>query len=69
MIGCDNCSEWFHGDCVGISKQVGSKVTQYMCIACAKRKENYNPEDPQAKWVSYDDEASTFDPTLYQHFA
>jgi len=23
MICCDGCEEWFHGQCVGISKQMG----------------------------------------------
>ena len=42
MIECDCCKEWFHGDCVGISKQVGNKITQYICVGCARVIYNYD---------------------------
>ncbi|KAJ3184317.1 PHD finger protein 3 [Geranomyces variabilis] len=34
MIQCDNCEEWFHGSCVGLTKKVGEKLTTFHCEAC-----------------------------------
>ncbi|KAI9015137.1 transcription factor S-II, central domain-containing protein [Gaertneriomyces semiglobifer] len=36
MIQCDNCSEWYHGSCVGLTKKAGQKLSQYHCPACAE---------------------------------
>lgn len=40
MIGCDNCDEWYHGNCIGITKQEAKKIKQYFCHACQEK----NPE-------------------------
>lgn len=34
MIGCDGCSEWFHGHCVGITETEGQLAEQYFCGKC-----------------------------------
>ncbi|KAI8916586.1 hypothetical protein DFJ77DRAFT_460468 [Powellomyces hirtus] len=34
MIQCDNCEEWFHGSCVGLTKKVGEKLTTFFCPPC-----------------------------------
>ncbi|VDI20678.1 COMPASS component SPP1 [Mytilus galloprovincialis] len=34
MIGCDGCTEWFHGRCVGISPQDGEELGEYLCKTC-----------------------------------
>uniref|UniRef100_A0A146M154 CXXC-type zinc finger protein 1 n=1 Tax=Lygus hesperus TaxID=30085 RepID=A0A146M154_LYGHE len=34
MIGCDLCEEWFHGDCIGISKKDAKNIKQYFCEKC-----------------------------------
>ncbi|KND00230.1 uncharacterized protein SPPG_04564 [Spizellomyces punctatus DAOM BR117] len=34
MIQCDNCEEWFHGKCVGLTKKAGEKLTTYHCPLC-----------------------------------
>ena len=34
MIQCDECSEWFHGACMGISKKMADKLKSYLCPSC-----------------------------------
>ncbi|XP_068759395.1 CXXC-type zinc finger protein 1-like [Montipora capricornis] len=34
MICCDKCDEWFHGDCIGITKMEAKDIKQYYCIQC-----------------------------------
>lgn len=34
MIGCENCNEWYHGRCVGIDADMGSRLEQYICHTC-----------------------------------
>ena len=36
MIECESCKEWFHGDCVGVCKQLAARINQYICIGCAR---------------------------------
>ncbi|CAO3694993.1 unnamed protein product [Umbelopsis ramanniana] len=36
MIACDNCSEWFHGDCVGIRES--DQVAEWYCMRCRPRR-------------------------------
>jgi len=38
MIACDNCNEWFHGECIGISKEQAENITNYQCTDCRKAK-------------------------------
>ena len=34
MIGCDECEEWYHGSCVGISESRADRFDKYACIRC-----------------------------------
>jgi len=34
-VGCDVCSNWFHGDCVGITDEMSKVLTDYVCEDCA----------------------------------
>ena len=34
MVGCDNCDGWYHGECVGISKEEASNLECYVCPRC-----------------------------------
>ena len=35
MIGCECCDEWFHGECIGLSKEVGEMlVEKFVCPNC-----------------------------------
>lgn len=62
MIECDSCNEWFHGDCIGITKQVGTKLSQYICIGCARVRFNYDPwgnnQNNSAQSTEKDDKTS-----------
>lgn len=41
-VGCDVCSNWFHGDCVGITEVMSQKMSEFVCDGC--RKENGGTE-------------------------
>ncbi|CAI2170129.1 6501_t:CDS:2 [Funneliformis geosporum] len=46
MIECDNCDEWFHGDCVNISREESQMVDKYYCPNCTDlgHKTSWKPE-------------------------
>lgn len=44
MIFCAECKEWFHGECIGITRIKGGQITKYYCKACRS-------EDPSLKIV------------------
>ena len=33
-IGCDECQDWFHGRCVGVSKTEADDIQTYICPRC-----------------------------------
>jgi len=37
-IGCDSCQDWFHGECIGLSKEDGDLMDTYVCEACKKKR-------------------------------
>ena len=39
MIACDECNDWFHGPCVGITeKRAVDRVAKYVCLRCSLSK-------------------------------
>lgn len=34
MIACDNCEEWYHGDCIGITEVDANDIKHYYCDKC-----------------------------------
>ncbi|XP_072103023.1 CXXC-type zinc finger protein 1-like isoform X2 [Mobula birostris] len=34
MIGCDECNEWFHGDCIQITEKMAKAIRQWYCQQC-----------------------------------
>ena len=39
-VGCDVCSNWFHGSCVGITETMAKNMTEYICDECRNAREN-----------------------------
>ncbi|XP_051525614.1 CXXC-type zinc finger protein 1-like isoform X2 [Myxocyprinus asiaticus] len=37
MIGCDSCSEWFHGDCINISEKMAKTIRVWYCEKCRSK--------------------------------
>uniref|UniRef100_A0A1A9ZBU0 Nucleosome-remodeling factor subunit NURF301 n=1 Tax=Glossina pallidipes TaxID=7398 RepID=A0A1A9ZBU0_GLOPL len=38
-VGCDICSNWFHGDCVNISEETSKKLSEFICDDCKRARE------------------------------
>uniref|UniRef100_A0A3P9JJA2 Bromodomain PHD finger transcription factor n=1 Tax=Oryzias latipes TaxID=8090 RepID=A0A3P9JJA2_ORYLA len=38
-IGCDLCSNWFHGACVGITEKEAKKLEDFVCSDCKRSQE------------------------------
>lgn len=34
MIGCDQCEEWYHLPCIGMTAMQAEKCEQYVCLRC-----------------------------------
>lgn len=59
MIGCDECEDWFHGSCVGISESRADRVNKFVCLRCSLSK-TYKASaleivDVIRKWISKKD--------------
>lgn len=37
MIGCDNCNEWYHGDCISITESYAKNIIKFFCLICRER--------------------------------
>ena len=37
MVGCDQCDNWYHGDCVGVTKEAANTLTEYLCPRCKEK--------------------------------
>lgn len=37
MIGCDNCNEWFHGDCIRITEKMAKAIREWYCLECREK--------------------------------
>ncbi|XP_062243495.1 nucleosome-remodeling factor subunit BPTF-like isoform X5 [Platichthys flesus] len=43
-IGCDLCTNWYHGDCVGITEKEAKKMDDYICVECKRGQESSSEE-------------------------
>uniref|UniRef100_A0A8C9VAD8 CXXC-type zinc finger protein 1 n=1 Tax=Scleropages formosus TaxID=113540 RepID=A0A8C9VAD8_SCLFO len=37
MIGCDNCNEWFHGDCINMTEKMAKAIREWYCEKCRSK--------------------------------
>ncbi|XP_037544827.1 nucleosome-remodeling factor subunit BPTF [Nematolebias whitei] len=44
-IGCDLCSNWFHGACVGITEKEAKKLEDFVCSDCKRGQEGGSSEE------------------------
>lgn len=44
-IGCDLCSNWFHGVCVGITEKEAKKLEDFVCNDCKRGQEAASNEE------------------------
>ncbi|XP_051905887.1 nucleosome-remodeling factor subunit BPTF isoform X1 [Hippocampus zosterae] len=44
-IGCDLCSNWFHGACVGITEKEAKKLEDFVCNDCKRGHEGGSKEE------------------------
>ncbi|KAJ2952773.1 hypothetical protein O0L34_g7133 [Tuta absoluta] len=38
-VGCEHCSNWFHGDCVGVTEEMSKTMEEYVCPDCRRAAE------------------------------
>lgn len=38
-VGCEHCSNWFHGDCVGVTEEMSKTMEEYVCQDCRRAEE------------------------------
>lgn len=34
LRGCDSCTEWFHGTCIGVSEKAAKAIRVWYCLSC-----------------------------------
>jgi len=37
MIGCDECGEWYHGPCIGVSQARADRFDKFVCVRCSMK--------------------------------
>lgn len=57
MIGCDDCEEWYHGSCIGVSESRADRFDKYSCVRCSTinvfRSSALGAVDIIKKWTSW----------------
>ncbi|RVE71131.1 hypothetical protein OJAV_G00071740 [Oryzias javanicus] len=61
MIGCDSCSEWFHGDCIGVSERAAKSIRVWFCLSCREKDASLEVKYRQKKSKERDDGESEGD--------
>ncbi|VDL60310.1 unnamed protein product [Hymenolepis diminuta] len=51
MIACDNCEEWFHGECISVTAKQADSIQSYYCQSC-------RDENPALRVVYHNENAS-----------
>ncbi|KAK2513307.1 hypothetical protein Q9966_016175 [Columba livia] len=50
MIGCDNCNEWFHGDCINITEKMAKAIREWYCRQCREKDPTLEIRYRHKKW-------------------
>ncbi|EPX74938.1 multi-copy suppressor-Chk1 [Schizosaccharomyces octosporus yFS286] len=66
MVQCHTCSEWYHYDCVGLSSEIVSTLSTYICPECCSKQGklypfNTRPRSVPSLWAS-----QTYPPSVLQ---
>ncbi len=48
-IGCESCSDWFHGRCVGILQSEADHIDEYLCPNCDPNSKLNTPNQRQLR--------------------
>ncbi|XP_042337831.1 CXXC-type zinc finger protein 1-like, partial [Plectropomus leopardus] len=63
MIGCDSCTEWFHGNCVGVSEKAAKAIRVWFCPSCRDKdlslEIKYRPKKKEDKESDPDGDGSS----------
>ncbi|XP_061684902.1 nucleosome-remodeling factor subunit BPTF-like isoform X2 [Syngnathoides biaculeatus] len=43
-IGCDLCTNWYHGECVGITEKAAKDMDDYICLECKQGRNSTKEE-------------------------
>ena len=43
-IGCDACTDWYHGSCVGITEDEAATIENYTCPKCKNQRKDASKE-------------------------
>ncbi|KAI1893000.1 hypothetical protein AGOR_G00139290 [Albula goreensis] len=58
MIGCDNCNEWFHGDCINVTEKMAKAIREWYCEKCRGKNDSleikYRPKKTREKETEMD---------------
>ncbi|KAL4646279.1 CXXC-type zinc finger protein 1 [Arapaima gigas] len=53
MIGCDNCNEWFHGNCINVTEKMAKAIREWYCEKCRSKNSSleikYRPKKSREK--------------------
>ncbi|XP_061591695.1 CXXC-type zinc finger protein 1a isoform X2 [Cololabis saira] len=55
MIGCDSCTEWFHGNCIGVSEKAAKAIRVWYCLSCRDKDPSLEIKYRQKKTKEKDD--------------
>jgi COMPASS component SPP1 len=46
---CDNCEEWYHGDCINITASEAKSIKRYFCPPCVGKNSDLEIEYKKVK--------------------
>ncbi|NXJ58735.1 CXXC1 protein, partial [Spizaetus tyrannus] len=50
LSGCDNCNEWFHGDCINITEKMAKAIREWYCLQCREKDPTLEIRYRHKKW-------------------